>query len=132
MQDGKPYDFHHDLAQRIEGQLEAMAILRGVAVEEIRRIAIGVLTGQSGGGQDRWTPKSRTVNDGTRRRYRGLSETEQAQVESVEELGEMLIGLCHEIGGTDPDGERLGSRHLALAVTHIEDGVTRAVRHITR
>lgn len=79
----------------------------------------------------RSTSDERVTNNSARQTYRTLSEMEKAQVDSLKELGAMFIGLCHEIGGTDPDGERLGSRDLSLAVTHVEDAVMRAVRHIT-
>ncbi|MGK8234043.1 hypothetical protein ACLGGT_14310 [Roseovarius sp. MS2] len=75
---------------------------------------------------------TRAANNSTRQTWRVLSEAEKARVDAVKELGATFIGLCHEIGGTDPDGERLASRHLSLAVTHVEDAVMRAVRHITK
>lgn len=78
------------------------------------------------------TSDNRTANNSTRQTYRILSEMEKARVDSLKELGAMFIGLCHEIGETDPDGDRLGSRDLSLAVTHMEDAVMRAVRHVTK
>lgn len=73
----------------------------------------------------------RTENNSTRQVYRLLSEVERAQIDQVKATGDALIAQLHEIGGTDPQGERMASRDLALALTHIEDGVMRAVRHIT-
>ena len=78
------------------------------------------------------TSDARTVNNSTRQTYRVLDETEKAAVTDVKAIAADFIRLCHEIGGTDPDGERLASRDLALAVTHIEDAAMRAVRHITK
>ena len=73
----------------------------------------------------------RTANNSTRHAYRILSETEKAQMQQVKDMGADLIAKLHEIGGTDPAGDRLASRDLSLANTHIEDAVMRAVRHIT-
>ena len=36
----------------------------------------------------------------------------------------------HELGGTDPLGEKFASRDLSLANTHIEDAVLRVLRHV--
>ena len=77
------------------------------------------------------TSDQRTANNGTRHAYRILSETEKAQVMQVKDMGAALIAKLHEIGGTDPSGDRLASRDLSLANTHVEDAVMRAVRHIT-
>jgi len=74
---------------------------------------------------------ARVVNNSTRQTYRVLSDLEKAQVDRVKALGAEIITLCHAIGGTDACGDQLGSRNLSLAVTHFEDGVMRAVRHIT-
>ncbi|MBL3567778.1 hypothetical protein JMM59_22645 [Rhodovulum sulfidophilum] len=46
-------------------------------------------------------------------------------------MGAVFIAKLHEIGGTDPEGDRFGSRDLSLANTHAEDAVMRACRHIT-
>ena len=78
------------------------------------------------------TSDDRVVNNATRHSYRVLTEMEKAQIDSIKELGAMFIALCHEVGATDPDGERLASRDLSLAVTHMEDAVMRAVRHVTK
>lgn len=78
------------------------------------------------------TGDDRTANNSTRQQYRVLSEEEKAQVAQIKEAGAEFIRLCHAIGGTDPDGERLASRDLSLAVTHAEDATMRAVRHVTK
>ena len=74
----------------------------------------------------------RTVNNAVRHQYRVLDESEKAHMNLFKDHGARFIEMCHEIGGTDPSGERLASRDLALAVTHMEDAVMRAVRHITK
>lgn len=74
----------------------------------------------------------RTLNNAVRHQYRVLTDAEKAQMVELKDLGAAFIAKCHEIGGTDPNGERLASRDLSLAVTHAEDAVMRAVRHITR
>lgn len=71
----------------------------------------------------------RTQNNAVRHKYRVLSESEKAQMQEVKDLGAAFIAKLHAIGGTS--GDRFGSRDLALANTHAEDAVMRAVRHIT-
>ena len=73
----------------------------------------------------------RTANNAVRHQYRVLSEAEKAQMVRVKDAGAAFIALLHEIGGTAPDNDRQASRDLALAQTHAEDAVMRAVRHIT-
>ena len=73
----------------------------------------------------------RTVNNVVRHQYRVLSEAEKAQMTRVKDAGAAFIALLHEIGGTAPDGPNQASRDLALAQTHAEDAVMRAVRHIS-
>lgn len=77
------------------------------------------------------TDDRRTANNSTRQNYRILSDEEKARVARVKQMGAEFIALLHEIGGTDPGGDRFASRDLALANTHAEDAVMRAVRHIT-
>lgn len=74
----------------------------------------------------------RTVNNAVRHQYRVLTDAEKAQMARIKDLGAAFIAALHEIGGTEPGGERFGSRDLSLANTHAEDAVMRAVRHITR
>ena len=73
----------------------------------------------------------RTVNNGARHEYRVLTDDEKAQMVKVKDLGQSFISLLHEIGGTDPEGDRFASRELSLANTHAEDAIMRAVRHVT-
>ncbi len=73
----------------------------------------------------------RTVNNVVRHTYRILSDAEKALMVEVKDAGAAFIALLHKIGGTDPAGDRQGSRDLSLAQTHTEDAVMRAVRHIT-
>lgn len=74
----------------------------------------------------------RTANNAVRHQYRVLSPEEKELMQRVKDKGAEFIALLHEIGGTDPSGERLASRDLSLTLTHTEDAVMRAVRHITR
>jgi hypothetical protein len=78
------------------------------------------------------TSDVRTVNNAVRHQYRVLSDAEKAQMQAIKDMGAAFIAKLHEIGETDPNGERMGSRDLALALTHTEDAVMRAVRHITK
>lgn len=77
------------------------------------------------------TSDQRTVNNAVRHTYRVLSDAEKARMQSIKDLGAEFIAKLHEIGGTDPAGDRFASRDLSLANTHAEDAVMRAVRHIT-
>ena len=77
------------------------------------------------------TSDHRTVNNAVRHTYRVLSDAEKARMQSIKDLGAEFIAKLHEIGGTDPAGDRFASRDLSLANTHAEDAVMRAVRHIT-
>jgi len=77
------------------------------------------------------TDDRRTENNSMRHQYRKLTDDEKAQVQMIKDAGADFIAQCHVIGGTDPNGDRLASRDLSLAVTHAEDAVMRAVRHIT-
>ncbi len=78
------------------------------------------------------TSDERTANNAVRHAYRKLTEEEKSQVEAIKVLGAGFISALHEIGGTDPGGDKQASRDLALAQTHAEDAVMRAVRHITK
>ena len=55
-----------------------------------------------------------------------------ALIAEVERVGAEFVALLHRIGGTTPTpmSERFGDRHLALANTHIEDAVSRAIRSL--
>lgn len=74
---------------------------------------------------------SRTANNAVRHQYRTLSEAEKQQMQRIKDLGAQFIAMLHEIGGTAPALEPMGSRDLSLARIHAEDAVMRAVRHIT-
>jgi len=74
----------------------------------------------------------RTANNAARHKYRVLSDDEKRLMVEVKDLGAAFIAKLHEIGGTSPDqGAVFGGRNLALANTHAEDAIMRAVRHIT-
>ena len=74
----------------------------------------------------------RTTNNAVRHKYRTLTESEKQQMVEIKDLGAEFVAKLHEIGGSDPNGDRFASRDLSLANTHIEDATMRAVRHITR
>lgn len=73
----------------------------------------------------------RTANNAVRHQYRVLSDEEKAEMQHIKDMGAAFLAMLHRLGGTDPGGDRMGSRDLALAQTHMEDAVMRAVRHIT-
>lgn len=75
---------------------------------------------------------ARTVNNIVRHEYRVLSDAEKKLMGEVKDLGLAFINKLHEIGGTDPAGERMGSANLTLSMRHAEDAVYRAVKHITQ
>ncbi|MEM9782151.1 MAG: hypothetical protein AAF899_06715 [Pseudomonadota bacterium] len=77
------------------------------------------------------TSDERTTNNAVRHQYRKLNDAEKAQMQALKDIGEAFIAQLHEVGGTDPMGDRFASRDLALANTHAEDAVMRAVRHVT-
>lgn len=51
-----------------------------------------------------------------------ISKEEQAQLSSIRDFEAEFIALCRGMGS---------SRHLSLAITHIEDASLRAQRHVT-
>lgn len=77
------------------------------------------------------TSDARTCNNVMRHEYRILSELEKQQMQQLKDMGLAFYHLLHAIGGTDTNGDRLGSRHLALAGTAIEEAVMWGVKHIT-
>jgi hypothetical protein len=77
------------------------------------------------------TSDGRTVNNTMRHTYRVLDDAEKSQMQAIKDMGAAFVAKLHEIGGTDPSADRLASRDLSLANTHLEDAVMRAVRHIT-
>lgn len=78
------------------------------------------------------TSDARTQNNSTRSTYRVLTDEEKVLMDRLKTAGSDFIAMCHDIGGTDSSGDRLASRDLSLAVTHMEDAVMRAVRHLTK
>lgn len=74
----------------------------------------------------------RIKNNGARHQYRQLSDQEKQDMVKIKDMGADFILKLHEIGKTDPSSDRQASRDLSLAMTHIEDAVMRAVRHITK
>lgn len=86
------------------------------------------------------TSDQRVVNNVMRHNYKVLDQQGKDQMQAVKDKGFEFIRLLHEIGGTVQTFDTApsdtfvhqGSRELALAQTHIEDAVMRAVRHITQ
>lgn len=78
------------------------------------------------------TSDDRVVNNIMRHNYRILEGNEKEAMLDVKDVGLAFIQLLHKIGGTDPNGERQGTRELSTAQTHIETAVMWAVKHITR
>ena len=122
-----------ELKKHLASMLEAEAIERGTTVRQLAEptaLALSELIGNDGAFSS--VSDERTKNNSTKQTYLTLNDEEKAQVDAVKTIGAALIGILHQIGETDPEGERLASRDLSLAATHIEDGVMRAVRHITK
>jgi len=78
------------------------------------------------------TSDARTANNVMRHKYRVLSDVEKDQMQSLKDEGLAFVHTLHRIGGTDENGERQGSRELAIAQTKIEEAVMWAVKHVTR
>lgn len=78
------------------------------------------------------TSDGRVVNNTMRHQYRVLTDAEKAHMQAIKDKGLELHNLLHEIGGSDPAGERFASRELALAGTAVEESVMWGVKHITR
>lgn len=78
------------------------------------------------------TSDERTVNDVTLHAYLVLNDDVKKQIQDLNDKGIEFYNLLHQIGGTDPSGECLGSRELSLAGTKIEEAIMWAVKHITR
>ena len=60
----------------------------------------------------------------------GLTDLEREYIQRIRTISTQLLEALHVIGGTDPEGEQLASRHLALARNHVEDAMSRVVRHV--
>lgn len=79
------------------------------------------------------TSDERTANNSTRKEYRILSDDEKEQMGAIKDMGEVMIDLIMSLDGrviADPSAP-LKSRDLELAREYFENGVMRAVRHIT-
>lgn len=74
------------------------------------------------------TSDERTVNNSTRQQYRVLDDNEKAQVDRFKTLGADFIQLCETNKLCKPEA----GREFALAITHMEDAVMRAVRGVTQ
>jgi RNA 3'-terminal phosphate cyclase len=78
------------------------------------------------------TADERVVNNVMRHEYRVLTDEEKRVMKGVKDAGLAFVTMLHAIGGTDPKGDKLGSRELALAATNAEQAVMWAVKHLTR
>jgi hypothetical protein len=67
-----------------------------------------------------------------RHAYRPLADEEKAAIAKLKDIGLAFVLELHRVGKTDPAGERLGSRELALACTKVEEAVMWATKHLTR
>lgn len=76
----------------------------------------------------------RIINNIMRHNYRVLNDEEKQAMLAVKDFGLAFHRLLHKIGGTNPDVAEgpLGSRHLSLAGTAIEEAVMWATKHITK
>jgi hypothetical protein len=63
--------------------------------------------------------------------HRPLSDAQRAAMSRVRDARRAFVAMLHELGGTDPKTGRLASANLTLALRHVEDAESRAVRHIT-
>jgi hypothetical protein len=77
------------------------------------------------------TSDQRVVNNVMRHEYKHLDEIGKERMKKIKDLGLEFHDYLHSIGGTAAGSSTFASRDLALAGTHIEDAVMRAVRHIT-
>lgn len=78
------------------------------------------------------TSDQRVVNNIMRHEYRVLSEKEKEFMLELKDRGAGFINSLHSMGGTDPSGDRQGSRELSLAQTKMEEAVMWAVKHLTK
>jgi hypothetical protein len=74
----------------------------------------------------------RTVNNTVRHQYRVLSDKEKQQMVELKDLGAAFLAKLHEVGDTDPNGGRQGSRELSIAEARIEEAVMWSVKHVTK
>ena len=79
------------------------------------------------------TGDDRTKNNAVRHQYRVLSDAEKAMMQEIKDRGaELIEAICQiEQHPVPSDAMPLPDRNLELARQHIEDGIMRAVRHIT-
>jgi len=69
------------------------------------------------------TSDKRTVNNTMRHAYRVLSESEEATMQAVKDMGFEFHELISNVGT---------SREISIAKTKIEEAVMWAVKHVTR
>ncbi|WP_370316316.1 hypothetical protein [Sagittula sp.] len=74
------------------------------------------------------TDDKRTENSGTRAKYRTLTDREKAYIDDIKQAGDRLIDRFYALQHDKPEA----GREFALATTHVEDAVMRAVRGITQ
>lgn len=78
------------------------------------------------------TSDVRVINNVMRHEYRVLTDTEKAQMQHIKDMGLSFIVVLHNIGVTNPTGDRFATRELSLAATNMEQAVMWAVKHLTR
>lgn len=74
------------------------------------------------------TDNKREENNGTRSKYRKLSDSEKLHIDALKEIGDGLIDVLETLRASKPEA----AREFSLAITHIEDAVMRSVRGITQ
>jgi hypothetical protein len=74
------------------------------------------------------TSDERTVNNSTRQQYRVLSDAEKKTIDWFKEAGAAFIVHAENLRTERPEA----GREFALAITHMEDAVMRAVRGVTQ
>jgi hypothetical protein len=74
------------------------------------------------------TDDKRTENNGTRQSYRQLTDAEKQAIDWIKAQGEEFIDYLDVMARANPSA----GREFALAKTHAEDAVMRAVRGITQ
>ena len=79
------------------------------------------------------TGDARTANNAVRHQYRVLSDEEKALMQEIKDRGaELIEAICSiSFHPVPSDAIPLPDRNLELARQHVEDGIMRAVRHIT-
>ncbi|GGH24625.1 hypothetical protein SAMN05444007_103370 [Cribrihabitans marinus] len=78
------------------------------------------------------TDDARTENSGVRKTYRKLSDQEKFSIDEIKDLGDEFLKAIAFYQEHYCEGDGGKAREFALARTHLEDAVMRAVRGITQ